>query len=104
VTDEQIAALDNGDTSANCFTNEQQAAFAFSDEVMDLIEVTDRTYEAAKQPFSGGAPTESCMSSGTYMSHVPSGRGACPSMTSRRRPPIATSLQCRPDHASPTDN
>jgi hypothetical protein len=45
VTDEQIAALDNVDTSASCFTNEQQVVFAFSDEVMDLIEVTDKTYD-----------------------------------------------------------
>ena len=53
VTDEQIAALDNGDTSACCFTDEQKAAFAFSDEVMDLIEVTDRTYQTAKQQPTG---------------------------------------------------
>jgi hypothetical protein len=55
VTDEQIAALDNGDTRASCFTNEQQAVFAFSDEVMDLIEVTDKTYDM-RQP-SGTSPT-----------------------------------------------
>jgi hypothetical protein len=53
-TDEQIAALD-GDTSASCFTNEQQAVFAFSDEVMDLIEVTDKTYDM-RQP-SGTSST-----------------------------------------------
>jgi hypothetical protein len=55
VTDEQIAALDNGDISASCFTNEQQAVFAFSDEVMDLMQVTDKTYDM-RQP-SGTSPT-----------------------------------------------
>jgi alkylhydroperoxidase family enzyme len=67
VTDEQITALENGDTSANCFTDEQQAAFAFSDEVMDLIEVTDKTYERAKQHFSDRELTEILYVVGTYM-------------------------------------
>jgi 4-carboxymuconolactone decarboxylase len=67
VTDEQIAALDNGDVGASCFTSEQQAAFAFSDEVMDLIEVTDKTYAAAKQHFSDRALTEILYVVGTYM-------------------------------------
>jgi alkylhydroperoxidase family enzyme len=67
VIDEQIAALDNGDTTASCFTNEQEAAFAFSDEVMDLVEVTDKTYEAAKQHFSDRALTEILYVVGTYM-------------------------------------
>jgi alkylhydroperoxidase family enzyme len=67
VTDEQIAALDNGDTSASCFTDEQKAAFAFSDEVMDLIEVTAQTYQAAKQHFSDQALTEILYVVGTYM-------------------------------------
>jgi alkylhydroperoxidase family enzyme len=67
VTDEQIAALDQGDTSASCFTDEQKAAFAFSDEVMDLIEVTDRTYAAAEQYFSDRALTEILYVVGTYM-------------------------------------
>ena len=67
VTDEQVAALDHGDTSASCFTDEQQAAFAFGDEVMDLIEVTDQTYETAKRHFSDRALTEILYVVGTYM-------------------------------------
>jgi alkylhydroperoxidase family enzyme len=67
VTDEQIAALDNGDTSASYFTSEQKAAFAFTNEVMDLIEVTDKTYEVAKQHFSDRALTEILYVVGTYM-------------------------------------
>jgi alkylhydroperoxidase family enzyme len=67
VTDEQIAALDDGDTSASCFTDEQKVVFAFSDEVMDLIEVTDQTYRAAKQHFSDRALTEILYVVGTYM-------------------------------------
>ena len=67
VTDEQITALDKGDASASCFTDEQKAAFAFSDEVMDLIEVTDQTYQAAKQHFSDRKLTEILYVVGTYM-------------------------------------
>jgi alkylhydroperoxidase family enzyme len=67
VTDEQLTALDNGDTSASCFSDEQKAAFAFSDEVMDLLEVTDGTYDAAKQHFSDRALTELLYVVGTYM-------------------------------------
>jgi alkylhydroperoxidase family enzyme len=67
VTDEQITALDNGDTSASCFTEEHKAAFAFSDEAMDLIEVTDHTYEAAQRHFSDRALTEILYVVGTYM-------------------------------------
>jgi alkylhydroperoxidase family enzyme len=66
-TDEQIAALDNGDTTARCFTDEQKAAFAFTDEVIDLIEVTDKTYQAAKQHFSDRTLTEILYVVGTYM-------------------------------------
>jgi alkylhydroperoxidase family enzyme len=67
VTGEQITALDRGDTDAGCFTDEHRAAFAFGDEVMDLIEVTDHTYQAAQQYFSDRALTEILYVVGTYM-------------------------------------
>jgi alkylhydroperoxidase family enzyme len=67
VTEEQIAALDRSDATANCFTAAQRAAFAFCDEAMDLIEVTDRTYAAARRHFSDRALTEILYVIGTYM-------------------------------------
>jgi alkylhydroperoxidase family enzyme len=67
VTDEQIAALDTGDIDTDSFTDEQKAALAFSDEVMDLIEVTEPTYHAAKQHFSDQALTEILYVVSNYM-------------------------------------
>src|SRR5271163_1889212 len=37
VTDEHLAALEEGDTQASCFSEAEQSTFAFTDEVMDLI-------------------------------------------------------------------
>ena len=67
VKDEQIAALEKGDIKANCFTEAEQAAFAFTDDVMQLIEATDKTYDAAKKHFSDRALTEILYVIGTYM-------------------------------------
>jgi alkylhydroperoxidase family enzyme len=67
VKDEQIAALEKGDVKASCFTEAQQVAFAFTDEVMQLIEATDQTYDAAKKHFSDRALTEILYVIGTYM-------------------------------------
>src|ERR1700751_370398 len=67
VKDEQITALEKGDIKASCFTEAQQVAFAFTDEVMQLIEATDRTYDAAKKHFSDRALTEILYVIGTYM-------------------------------------
>ena len=67
VKDEQIAALEKGDIKANCFTEAEQAAFAFTDEVVQLIEATDQTYDAAKKHFSDRALTEILYVIGTYM-------------------------------------
>jgi alkylhydroperoxidase family enzyme len=67
VKDEQIAALEKGDVKASCFTEAQQVAFAFTDEVMQLIEATDQTYDAAKKYFSDRALTEMLYVIGTYM-------------------------------------
>jgi alkylhydroperoxidase family enzyme len=67
VNDEQIAALEAGDVKASCLTEAEQVAFAFTDEVMQLIEATDQTYDAAKKHFSDRALTEILYVIGTYM-------------------------------------
>ena len=67
VKDEQIAALEKGDVRASCFTEAEQIAFTFTDEVMQLIEATDQTYDAAKKHFSDRALTEILYVIGTYM-------------------------------------
>src|SRR5580692_5989039 len=67
VKDEQIAALEKGDVKAACFTEAEQAAFTFTDEVMQLIEATEQTYDAAKKHFSDRALTEILYVIGTYM-------------------------------------
>ena len=67
VTPEQVDALDRGDLSAACIDARHRTAFAFTDEVMDLIEVTDRTYADAKAAFSDRAITEMLYVIGTYM-------------------------------------
>jgi alkylhydroperoxidase family enzyme len=64
---EQIAALEKGDIKASCFTEAEQVAFAFTDEVVQLIEATDQTYDAAKKHFSDRALTEILYVIGTYM-------------------------------------
>jgi alkylhydroperoxidase family enzyme len=67
VSEEQLAALEKGDTQASCFSEAEQSVFAFADEVMDLIEATDRTYEGVKKHFSDRAITEMLYVIGTYM-------------------------------------
>jgi alkylhydroperoxidase family enzyme len=67
VADEQIAALERGDIKAICFSEAEQAAFVFTNEVMDLIEATDETYAAVKKYFSDRAITEMLYVIGTYM-------------------------------------
>ena len=67
VTDEQISSLDGSDLAASCFSAEQQIAFAFTDEVIDRIEVSDSTYAEAKRFFSDRDMTEHLFVIGTYM-------------------------------------
>jgi len=67
VTDEQIAPLDKDEIKASCFSEAEEAAFAFTNEVMDLIEATDHTYDAVKRHFSDRAITEMFYAIGTYM-------------------------------------
>jgi alkylhydroperoxidase family enzyme len=67
VTDQQIVALEAGDIKATCFSEAEQSAFSFTDEVMDLIEATDETYAAVRKNFSDRAITEMLYVIGTYM-------------------------------------
>ena len=45
----------------------ERIAFSFTDEVMDLIEATDETYDAVKKNFSDRTITEMLYVIGTYM-------------------------------------
>ena len=67
VTEEQIAALQRGDIKAKCFSPAQQAAFAFADEVVFMVEATDATYERVREHFSDRALTEILYVVGAYM-------------------------------------
>ena len=67
VTEQQISALERGDIVAKCFSPAQQAAFAFIDEVVFMVETTDATYERAKHYFSDRALTEMLFVISTYM-------------------------------------
>lgn len=67
LTDEQISALERGDIVAKCLSPAHQAAFAFTDEVVFMVETTDATYERAKRYFPDRALTEMLFVIGTYM-------------------------------------
>ena len=67
VSDAQIEALDRGDTAAACFTPLQRLTFAFTDEVMDLVEATPATTAALRAQVSDRVVTEMLYVIGTYM-------------------------------------
>jgi alkylhydroperoxidase family enzyme len=67
VNDDQINALQLGDTTASCFSPQQQAAFVLADETIAAVDVCDTTWEAAVQALSVGAVTEVLFVVGTYM-------------------------------------
>jgi alkylhydroperoxidase family enzyme len=67
VPQEQIDALDRGDTQDACFSDEQKIAFRFAEEALRLIEVSDEVYAEAKRFFSPQAITELIYVVGTYM-------------------------------------
>lgn len=67
VKDEQVEAIQNGAVTASCFTQAEIAAFRFVEEAMDVIEVTDSTFEHAKQFFSDRALAEMLYVVGAYM-------------------------------------
>lgn len=67
ITQEQIDALDRGETQAACFGEEQKIAFKFAEEALRLIEVSDEVYTKAERFFSPQAITELLYVVGTYM-------------------------------------
>ena len=67
VTDEEIKALESGDTRSDVFSEAQKSAFRFAEEALRLIEVSDEVYEEALRHFSAEAITELLYVVGTYM-------------------------------------
>lgn len=54
VSEEQIAALERGETPDRLFLDRDRAAFAFADEVLGTARTNDDTFAAARQLFSPG--------------------------------------------------
>jgi hypothetical protein len=50
VAEEQVEAIRNGVITASRFSQAEIAAFRFAEEAMDLIDVTDPTFELAIPP------------------------------------------------------
>jgi alkylhydroperoxidase family enzyme len=67
VSQEQIDALEIGDTESSCFSEKEKAALKFADEVVQLIEVTDATYANTRSKFSDRVVAEILYVIGTYM-------------------------------------
>jgi alkylhydroperoxidase family enzyme len=67
VSQEQIAALEIGDTGSSFFSEKEKIALRFAHEAVQLIEVTDATYADTKALFSDRAITEMLYVIGTYM-------------------------------------
>jgi len=67
VSDEEIAAIHDGNLDAPPFTAKHKAAFQFTREAIAQIEVTDATYSAAEKHFSSRALTELLYVIGSYM-------------------------------------
>jgi len=67
VTQEEIDALEEDDTCADCFGDAQKAAFRFAKEALELVEVSDEVYPETSRFFSPQATTELLYIVGTYM-------------------------------------
>jgi alkylhydroperoxidase family enzyme len=67
ISDEEIAALGEGDLQAPCFSPAQTAVFRFAEEALEVVEVTDATYAEADKYFSPRALTEVLFVVGSYM-------------------------------------
>ena len=66
VTDEQNAALENGQSAA-CFNDLQRAALAFTDEIVKLRRPTDATFKAIAAKLTPAALVELQLSVGFYI-------------------------------------
>lgn len=67
VREDQLQAIAGGVVTAPCFTKSQTAAFRFVEEAMDLIEVSDPTFDRTKRFYSDRALTEILYVVGAYM-------------------------------------
>jgi alkylhydroperoxidase family enzyme len=67
ISQEEIDTLDRNDTTADCFSDAQKVAFRFTQEALELIEVSDEVYANASRFFSAQALTELLYVIGTYM-------------------------------------
>jgi alkylhydroperoxidase family enzyme len=67
ITQEQIDAIDRGETQAACFSDEQKIALKFAEEALRLIEVSDGVYTEAERFFGPQGITELLYVVGTYM-------------------------------------
>ncbi len=52
VSDEQIAALEQGNAPTRLFTRRERILLAFTDEVLDATRVSDHTFSQAREEFS----------------------------------------------------
>ena len=67
ITEEEIAALQRQEATADCFSAAQKAAFRFAEQAVRLVEVSDDVYAEASRFFSPRALTEILYVVGTYM-------------------------------------
>jgi alkylhydroperoxidase family enzyme len=67
ITEQEIGAVQRQQTTADCFSAAQRAAFRFAEEAVRLIEVSDEVYAEASRFFGPRALTEILYVVGTYM-------------------------------------
>ncbi|MBI4516540.1 MAG: carboxymuconolactone decarboxylase family protein [Deltaproteobacteria bacterium] len=66
-SEEQVAALERGDTAAVCFDAREQVMLRFTDELIRDVRVSDATFAAARQHFSARETVELILAVGYYM-------------------------------------
>jgi len=67
ITEQEIGAVQRQQTTADCFSAAQRAAFRFAEEAVRLIEVSDEVYAEASRFFGPRALIEILYVVGTYM-------------------------------------
>ncbi len=66
VTDEQVAAVENGDLDASCLSDPQRAVLRFTRETLEHVGVSDRTFEQASAHLSPQEIVELLLVVGAY--------------------------------------
>ena len=67
VTDDQVAALEAGNASASCFDARDQLVLRFTDELVQKVRASDRTFEQMVQNFPPREIVELTLAVGFYM-------------------------------------